>query len=153
MDGLPKPGELYQHGKDKPYQIITVANHTLTGERFVVYQNLYGDFKTYVIPLSVFQEREGNGNHLESEPLHNPEPIHRDQNIVNHILMDFLDAESFHKKLEILTANLKNMDDRLINDMAVSLDCTIDDGPLDKRIQELIYCLKAMSRFEDRRNR
>lgn len=41
----------------------------------------------------------------------------------------------------------------MINDMAASLDCTIEDGPLEQRLQELIYCLKQMSRFEDRRLR
>jgi hypothetical protein len=37
--------------------------------------------------------------------------------------------------------------------MAVALDCAIDEGPLDQRIQGLIYCLQAMCRFEDKRLR
>jgi hypothetical protein len=72
---------------------------------------------------------------------------------VNAILMKFLDAESYSKKLEIISSNMKHMNDRLINDMAVSLDCAVDEGPLDQRIHGLLYCLQAMCRFEDRRLR
>ncbi len=209
-DRIPRQGEIYHHFKDKPYQIVAVATHTETGESLVVYQALYGDFKYYVRPLSMFLSevdhvkypevkqkyrfelssgeeevskhqpiepsiKQQTIQHQLSEPsrMQQKEPLQSDQSAppvngeaepvksmnnvpeekVNQILLQFLDAMSYNKKLEIITSNMKHMNDRLINDMAVSLDCAVEEGPIDKRVQELIYCLKAMSRFEDRRFR
>lgn len=51
---LPKSGEIWQHFKQNKYLIITVAMHTETGENFVVYKALYGDYKDYVRPVEMF---------------------------------------------------------------------------------------------------
>lgn len=214
---MPKPGEIYQHFKGNLYQIITVATHTETGERMVVYQALYGDFKTYVRPLSMFisevdkekypnvaqkmrfelwKNEDINDNDYENQQLKKeisneqkmyarneymkvvPKDINNDypdkgkemddasdiidatyttiedtQEQVNPILMKFLDAKSNDQKLEIVTSNRKHLNDRLINDMAVAMDCTIEEGPLDQRIQDLIISLQTMLKFEDRRLR
>lgn len=229
---MPKPGELYKHFKDRLYQIITVAVNTETHELMVVYQALYGDFKTYVRPLDMFlsevdhvkypdvkqtyrfelwrtQDGDAAGQEKaeaagKSEPERQKADTAADiisdikrkpattlrtsgqieaadaassiniqsrkasviretkeesagnsvpEEAVSDLLIRFLDAKTYNKKLEILTSNTKNMNDRLINDMAVALDCTVDEGPLDQRIQGLIHCLQAMRRFEDRRLR
>ncbi|MDF2944456.1 MAG: hypothetical protein K0S01_3314 [Herbinix sp.] len=211
---IPKPGEIYNHFKDKPYQIITVAIHSETREPMVVYQALYGDFKTYVRPLEMFTSEVDHIKYPEIKQMYRfelrtsqdkvlEEQLNREVNIninqvedkvdpsigkptkvetvpiieqstsvfaermvrneevivnapegaVNAILLKFLDAESYSRKLDVITSNIKHLNDRLINDMAVSLDCAVNEGPLDQRIHELIYCLQAMCRFEDKRLR
>lgn len=71
---------------------------------------------------------------------------------VNHILIQFLEADSYYDKLDIVSSNRKHLTDRLINDMAVAIDCTVEDGPLDERMEGLISCLQAMCRFEQKRS-
>ncbi|NLO09036.1 MAG: DUF1653 domain-containing protein [Clostridiales bacterium] len=168
MDKTPRTGEIFYLTKDKPYQVITMGIHKETSESMVIYQALFGDYGTFVLPLSKFMDEvrgevtyeKGNSDtdtKLGTEQIEDAQDVHEQkddsQDKVNGILLSFLDADSYSKKLEVITSNIKAIDDRLINDMAVSLDCTVDDGPIDQRLHGLIYCLKQLSRFDVKRLR
>ena len=46
----------YRHFKGKEYQVLCVATHRETLEKYVVYRALYGECGVWVRPLSMFTE-------------------------------------------------------------------------------------------------
>ncbi len=187
------PGDIYRHFKNRLYQIISVAYHSETGEKYVVYQALYGDFRTYVRPYDMFvsevdrnkypetkqqyrfervildgkdKNEEGGETkaHICSEeniqpvpsgqlPEDAPDESSAAEGQVNPYLLMFFDKEGSREQIEYLNSIRSKIDDRLVNDIAVSLDLTVDDGRLDDRIDSLINCLRTKARFECERFR
>lgn len=183
----PRPGEIYRHFKNKLYQIITVATHSETREEMVVYQALYGDFKSYVRPLSMFCSavdkvkyptavqkyrfelinreimredqqintvKDSDSNTKLNFEMHHKEE-HNDNldGFINPDMLKFLDAESYSEKLEIFLEMKKNIDERTLSDISISLDVVLNDGSLEERIESIRSCLETYTKFEYKRFR
>ena len=51
---LPRPGETWRHFKNHMYRILDLADAAETGETYVVYKTLYGEYRDFIRPLDMF---------------------------------------------------------------------------------------------------
>ena len=214
MTFIPKPHEIYKHFKGNLYQIVTIAQHSETGEQLVIYQAMYGDFKTFARPLAMFtskvdkvkypevqqrfrfelqgadadrQTRENdevNGGQTITQAV--PTATAQDTAIwtaqaatvqdaatvaaqataqpasvetqpeepeLDPLVLEFLDADSYEQKLNILAGLHHRITDEMITTMAIACDIEVNDGETEERYEELKNCLLTMEKFECNRLR
>lgn len=63
-------------------------------------------------------------------------------------LMKFLDAESFAEKYKVVSEMYAEIDDKLIDDLAVCLDVVIPEGKLPDRYLQLKQCIRTRQKYE-----
>lgn len=160
MSFIPRPHEIYKHFKGNLYQITAVAQHTETDELLVVYQALYGEFKTYARPLDMFLsevdrekypdvkqkyrfELQSDNAERQSEREEEPQNFALDPQV-----MEFLDADSYEKRLNILTGMHHRITDDMITTMAVACDIEVPDGDTESRYASLKSCLITLEKYE-----
>jgi hypothetical protein len=174
MDQTPKPGELYRHFKNKLYQIVTVATHSETGEKLVIYQALYDDFGIYARPLDMFVSEvdhekypdvkqkyrfekitlneiaanEPKAVSVKAQTCHEPVSDADEGQAPDPRLLEFLDADTFEEKYNILISMRDIITDRLIDDIAVVMDVVVPEGPLQKRYDDLKNTIKTRQYYE-----
>lgn len=216
MTFIPKPHEIYKHFKGNLYQVVTIAEHSETGEQLVIYQALYGDFKTYARTLAMFtgevdrqrypevtqrfrfelQGAEADRQIRETEAAGVEHPVSTQttvtasqpaaaqatpivaQNIavqatataaqttiapvspaedeepaLDPLVLEFLDADSYEEKLNILAGLHHRITNEMITTMAISCDIEVNDGEPEERYEELKNCLLTMEKFECNRLR
>lgn len=200
MSFIPRPHEIYKHFKGNLYQITAVAEHTETGEQLVVYQAMYGDFRTYARPLAMFTGRvdrekypdaaqefrfelQGPGaerQKAESEPepgsaeeparkagmTSDPEPVaadcggtaavsdhgtedcFREEPALDPLVLQFLDADGYELRLNILAGLHHRITDDMITTMAIACGVEIEEGDTEERYEALKKCLLTLERYE-----
>ncbi len=187
---IPKQGEFYRHFKNKLYQIVAVAEHSEDGQKLVIYQALYGDFKIYARPLEMFVSEVDHEKYPDVTQKYRFEQVEfnvngpseaikgqkltEEHSVVNgteevavkreeHVgeqedccegrpepgLIEFLDADNWEERYNILVSLRDKMSDKLVDNLAVAMDVVITEGPLDKRYEELKNCLRTRQRYEN----
>ena len=68
-------------------------------------------------------------------------------------LMEFLDAETYRERLNLLVAMQPRITDEMINTMAIALDVEIGEGDTQERYASLKNCLLTMEKYEGSRLR
>lgn len=164
MRPSPKPQEIYRHFKGNVYQIITIARHSETDIRMVVYQQLYAPYEVYVRPLDMFMSKIDTVKYPNEKQIYRFEKLdlkgEKEENQTQDEfepdlgleldpgLVEFLDADSYEKKLQILGTLHGRITDAMIDTMAVSLDTEVKEGDIEARYAEIRNCLLMMERFE-----
>lgn len=179
-------GQIYRHFKGKLYQIVTVAIHSETGEKLVIYQKLYDDYKIYARPYDMFISEVDHIKYPNVTQKYRFEQVSDTRNINNEVsvcdagqknniesdvrelndtvqdvsqsyempddvdkhLIEFLDAETFDEKKRILVSIKNQITDRLIDDMAASIDVTVEAGDIEERYNSLMNCINTRAKYE-----
>lgn len=162
--GNPRPGERYLHFKNKMYQIVCLAHHSETDERLVVYQALYGEFGICARPFDMFISEVDHEKYPEVTQKYrftyveanNDQPFwtnDEEESLeqANPWLMKFLDAETFDEKYDLLGLMYRDIDNKLIDDIAVCMDVVIPDGELQERYMQLKQCIRTRQKYEGTR--
>lgn len=101
------------------------------------------------------QAKDRLGNQAEENSEESAEMPEQEQEELNidPLVLEFLDADSYEERLNILAALHHRITDGMINTMAVSVDLEIKEGDTQERYEELKNCLLTLERFECNRLR
>ena len=156
MSRRPEVGETYRHFKNKNYKIIAIAHHSETGEELVIYQALYGDGMVCARPLDMFVSEVDHEKYPKVTQKYRFEKISdapkeeksMDQMSVEEKMMAFFDTEDLETRYRILLKMREEINDTMIDNMAVVLDVVIPDGDITMRYDSLKRAIQTKQRYE-----
>ena len=72
---------------------------------------------------------------------------------IDPLVMEFLEADTYEQRLNILAALRSRITDEMINTMAMAVDLEIKEGDVEERYEELRNCLLTFEKYECNRLR
>lgn len=171
----PRQGDIYQHFKGNQYQVTAIAYDAETEEKCVVYQALYGEFKTFIRKYDEFisevdrekypqvscRYRFSSPDELENEIKAEPAPGYEmrelkhpeDEGEINPDLLAFLEAETTREKLEVLDRIQGRITESILCAIEASMDISYEDENLEERVYYIKNYLRTRERYEGTRLR
>ena len=169
MRDKPKRGERYRHFKNNEYEIVATATHTETHEELVIYFPVARPAEIFARPLTMFMSEVDHEKYPEVSQLYRFEkiadaPINLAKEIpassegeldgVSPLLLEFLDAETYEKKLEVFDRMKMSITNDIIDAIAVSLDTEVDaNEPVEERYRQVREILLMQEKYETTRLR
>lgn len=167
---MPRAGEFYMHFKGKLYQIVTVAIHTETEEPLVVYQAMYGTFKTYARPLAMFLSEVDHEKYPDVQQIYRFRKVELCENskaeLVDEVtaqenecdeteetadiepLLKFLDETDLHERLNILLQYRDQITETMLESMGMAMDCVLNGKTLEEKYYELDKVIRTKLQYE-----
>lgn len=84
----------------------------------------------------------------EQKPM---EELSEGERALDPMVLEFLDADTYEQKLNILAGLYHRITDEMITTMAIASDVEIGDGETQERYEELKSCLITLQRYESQR--
>ena len=103
------------------------------------------------LELDASMEPEQSAVEEEPKKMSEDQPAQEKQDVsggINPILLEFLDADTLEEKMHIMTFYRNQMDEALLNSIAISLDLVVDKKGLQESYDEIMNCLSMMKHFE-----
>ena len=166
---IPRAGEFYMHFKGKLYQIVTVAIHTETEEPLVVYQAMYGTFKTYARPLAMFLSEVDHEKYPDVQQIYRFRKVELCENseaeLVDEVtaqenecdeteetadiepLLKFLDETDLHERLNILLQYRDQITETMLESMGMAMDCVLNGKTLEESMMSGFSDVEAILKY------
>ncbi len=93
----------------------------------------------------VKESNEGSGGTENAEEMQ--------QLNIDPLVMEFLEADTYEQRLNILAALRSRITDEMINTMSMAVDLEIKEGDVEERYEELRNCLLTFEKYECNRLR
>lgn len=139
----------YSRKSNQAVQVLSQCRILPEETDAVCYQELYGGFQVNVMERKLFDETFFKKGRAEDNIQGRSEDSRESDNSEVSKLIRFLDADTYGEKIKILEGMKDELNEHLLNNMAVSLDLSIEDGV--DGYSFLMSELKIRSRFEGNR--
>lgn len=173
MREIPKDLQIYKHFKGSLYQIVTIAVHTETTEKMVIYRSLKNPERVFARPLDMFlsevnhkkypdvkakyrftlldeAEEEREASVTEESDDNNGTG---DAPVINPLIEKILDSKEYSDKIEAFELLRGKCDDDMLSTLAVSLDIQLSGNTVDEKYADILKCLKMHQKYETNRLR